>query len=157
MGSLVAKTGPVLPVDPMMSATKTFPELFGAVRSAIVAVATWKMISVLNLSDAPPPHVVQAIPKPKVPVPSPLKAPVCAAKVLPGLFWLTVMSPKTTPVALNLKASKSADPVFTNAFVPNRSTSTSTVVPFWVSVTLPNGGVPHPPVQWSPVRLNTTA
>src|SRR5438874_2420816 len=82
-----ASTGPVLPVVLLkISATKTLPRLFGAVRSAIVALATWNIISVLKALDAPLPHVVQLIPKPKFPVPSPLKAPASAAKVWPTAF-----------------------------------------------------------------------
>src|SRR5262249_21129094 len=81
--AVVAYTGPVFPVLPMMSATKTLPRLFLAIRSAIVALATWNTMSLPNLSLAPPPHVVHAIPNANDPVPSPLKAPVCAARVSP--------------------------------------------------------------------------
>src|SRR5207248_6221273 len=39
----------------------------------------------------------------------------------------------------------------------NVCTSTSTVVPFCVSVTVPNGAVPQVPVQWSLVKLKDMA
>src|SRR5262245_17934926 len=67
------------------------------------------------------------------------------------------MSPRTTLTALNLKAWKSTEPVFTKKLGENSCTVTSTVVPFWVSVTSPNGGVPQPPVQWSLVNWKVIA
>jgi len=40
------------------------------------------------------------------------------------------MSPRTTPLALNLKAWKSPAPVFTKKFGENRCTVMSTFAPF---------------------------
>ena len=54
------------------------PKLFRAVTSAIVALAMLKT-RLLVISRFPFPQVVQAIPKVKGPVPSPLKAPVLRA------------------------------------------------------------------------------
>src|SRR5262249_38746169 len=151
----VTSTGPVLPVVALnMSATKTILKLFPTVRAAIVVPATWnEMLLVIPL--APFPQVVHAIPKVKLPVPSPLKAPVWAAKVCPANGWATVMLAKLG-APLNLNAWKSAAPVFAQE-LGAMLTRTSTFAPFWVKVTVPNGGVPHPPVQWSDVRLNETA
>src|SRR5262245_55417543 len=71
------------------------------------------------------------------------------------------MSPTATPVPLNLNNWKSPAPVCAQPTVlggpPAKSTVMSTFAPFWVSVTVPNGAVPHPPVQWSLVRLNCSA
>src|SRR5262245_61743514 len=58
---------------------------------------------------------------------------------------------------LNLKYCMSADPVNTNRFESARLTEISTFAPFWVTVTVPNGGVPQPPVQWSDVIGKVTA
>lgn len=52
-----------------MSATKTFPRLLGAVRSAILTLAR-KMMSVLNVELNLFLQVVHAMPKLKFPVPS---------------------------------------------------------------------------------------
>src|SRR5262249_26723100 len=161
---LLTSTGPVFPVPPAaalerMSPTKRLPLLFGWVRSAMVALATWNVMSLLNALLAPPPHVVHWIPNANVPVPPPLKAPVCAARVWEGTVWSTVMSARTTPVALNLKAWNSTEPVFTHRLGENRCAVMSTFAPFWDRVTVPNGGVPQPPVpeQWSLVKLNWIA
>jgi hypothetical protein len=66
-----------------MSATKMFPRLLPAVTSAIVAIAMVKS-RLLLIPIFPIPQVVQVIPKLKFPVPSPLKAPVCATNVSPA-------------------------------------------------------------------------
>jgi hypothetical protein len=71
------------------------------------------------------------------------------------------MSPTTTPVALNLKSWKSPAPVCAQLTVFGgpfaRSTKKLTFAPAWVTVTVPNGAVPQPPVQWSDVKSNMTA
>src|SRR5262245_47994101 len=104
-------TGPVFPFGARMSATKMFPSAFGAVKSAIVALATWNTISELKAPDAPLPTDGAKIPNANSPVPFPLKVPVAAAKA--GTCASIVISARATPVPLNLKFMKSAEPVFT--------------------------------------------
>jgi hypothetical protein len=93
----VASTGPVFPFVPRMSATKTFAKLFGAVRSAIVALRTVKLTAPPN-PVGPLPHVGQLIPNVKFPVPSPFRAPVAATRA--GTWGSTTMSPKATGTAV---------------------------------------------------------
>src|SRR5437762_6405520 len=112
---VLTSTGSVRPVSKLMtSATKMLPLAFAAVRSAIVASATWNTILPVKASDPPFPQVVHSIPNETARVPSPLKVPVAVAKVWPETVWSTVISPTETPVPLNLKAMKSAAPVFAN-------------------------------------------
>src|SRR5262249_3599464 len=125
-----------------------------------VALATWNTMSLLNASLNPFPQLGQLIPKLKAPVPSPLKPPpaekfACKA----GTCASTVMSPSTTPVALNLKAWKSADPVFAYANGLFKCTVTSTFAPFWTTLTVPNivPAGPQPPEQWSWSKLKSNA
>jgi hypothetical protein len=86
-----------------MSATKMSPLAFALVRSAIVALATWNTMLSVNLSLAPPPHVVHWMPNTNEPVPSMLKEPVATARVWPVTVWSTVVSPTTKARGVELE------------------------------------------------------
>ena len=67
------------------------------------------------------------------------------------------ISPTATPVPLNLKYWKSAAPVSTNLYPAVRVTLKSTFPAVCVSVTVPYGAGPAPPVTWSEVKSKLIA
>jgi hypothetical protein len=109
--------------------------------------------------------MAHATPKLKFPVPSPLKLPLNPARPpvtafvgipVAALMMFNAVAPDA--VLLNLKSCWSADPVSTNLFASDKTTSKLTDVPLCVSVTVPNDvAVPHPPVTWHDVKVKMSA
>ena len=148
----------ITPVVPLMStsAMKMTPAAFGWVRAAIVVFKTSNEIEAMPVF---PLHVGQFIPESKVPKSGwPFTSNVPVTPTVVAGDSLTILAAPPDPLNANI-----ADivgfiaPVSAKKVKLGPDTVTLTLAPFWVSVTVPNGAVPQPFVQWSDVRLKMAA
>src|SRR5437016_3158909 len=155
-------TSPVAPVVPeRISATKSsVPNPLTKCPTSIAASVVLVTVNVIGPGKAAPPpmaQLAQPIPHAQSPVPSACIGP--AKAVVPaGAPEILVIFAKVMPALSNRKYIFQPAPVFTNWLPLSRETTTLTLLPTCVSVTVPNEDWgPQAAVQWSLVKLKVSA